>query len=82
MEQEAHDLGLEILEADIRNVPQSARLHGMRGVILAQLSEFEQAEARLNSSVRQNRIPVKRPGESASVLPCSNRADTRNRSRF
>ena len=52
MEQEAHDLGLEILGAGIRNVPQSARLHGMRGVILAQLSEFEQAEARLNSSVR------------------------------
>ena len=45
MEQEAHDLGLEILEAGIKNIPRSARLHGMRGLILAQLSQFEKAEA-------------------------------------
>ncbi len=45
MEQDAHDLGLEILEAGIRGLPRSARLHAMRGVLLAQLSEFEQAEA-------------------------------------
>ena len=45
MEQEAHDLGLEILDAGVRNIPHSARLHGMRGVILAQLSHFEKAEA-------------------------------------
>lgn len=45
MEQEAHDLGLEILDAGIRNIPRSARLHGMRGVLLAQLGNLDQAEA-------------------------------------
>lgn len=45
MQQEAHDLGLEILDADIRPIPRSARLHGMRGVLLAQVSQFEEAEA-------------------------------------
>ena len=63
MEQEAHDLGLEILEAGIRNIPHSARLHGMRGLILAQLSQFGKAEADIRardrtgpqSSARANR---------------------------
>lgn len=45
MEQEAHDLGFEILDAGIMNIPGSARLHSMRGVLLAQLSQFERAEA-------------------------------------
>ena len=45
MEQEAHDLGLEILETGIKNIPASSRLHGMRGVIYAQLSKFAEAEA-------------------------------------
>ena len=45
MEQEAHNLGLEILAAGIMNIPRSARLHGMRGILLAQLNRFEEAEA-------------------------------------
>ena len=45
MEQEAHDLGLEVLEAGIRNIPGSARLHGMRGVLYSLLSRFSEAEA-------------------------------------
>ena len=50
MEQEAHDLGLEILDVGIRNIPRSAPLHGMRGVLLAQLSRFDEAEAEFSRS--------------------------------
>ncbi len=45
MELEAHDLGLEILETGIKNIPGSARLHGMRGVLHSMLSKFDEAEA-------------------------------------
>lgn len=60
MEQEAHDLGLEILEAGIKNIPKSARLHGMRGVLLAQLSKFEEAEAEFTRATDLD--PSRAPG--------------------
>ena len=61
MEQEAHDLGLEILDAGVRNIPQSARLHGMRGVILAQLSQFDKAEAEFARATELD--PSQAPGK-------------------
>ena len=60
MEQEAHNLGLEILAAGIMNIPRSARLHGMRGILLAQLNRFEEAEAEFERATELD--PDQSPG--------------------
>ena len=65
MEQEAHDLGLEILETGIKNIPASSRLHGMRGVIYAQLSKFAEAEAEFARATELD------PGETSGRIGLS-----------
>ena len=45
MEHGSYELGLEVLTAGERNIPGSARIRSMRGVILAQLGRHEEAEA-------------------------------------
>jgi tetratricopeptide (TPR) repeat protein len=39
-----YSLGLKVLDIGLRNVPQSARLHYQRAVLLTQLDEFDQAK--------------------------------------
>jgi tetratricopeptide (TPR) repeat protein len=45
LEHDAPDLAVEVLDAGLRNLPQSSRLHAMRGVVNGQLARFAQAEA-------------------------------------
>lgn len=44
LEHDSFDLGLEIVEVGLQNVPRSARLHALRGVLHAQRGSFEQAQ--------------------------------------
>ncbi|MCW5977435.1 MAG: tetratricopeptide repeat protein [Bryobacteraceae bacterium] len=45
MEHGSYELGLEVLDAGAANLPQSSRIRAMRGVMHAQLGQFEAAEA-------------------------------------
>jgi tetratricopeptide (TPR) repeat protein len=45
LEHDAFELGREIIDIGLRNVPASARLYALRGVIHAQLGALEQAQA-------------------------------------
>jgi tetratricopeptide (TPR) repeat protein len=45
LEHDAPKLAAEVLEAGLRNLPQSSRLYAMRGVVNGQLARFAQAEA-------------------------------------
>ncbi len=48
----AYDLGLEILAVGARNIPQSAAVRAMQGVIHAQLGHYEEAEAAFTEASR------------------------------
>jgi tetratricopeptide (TPR) repeat protein len=52
IEHENFDLGLEIVDIGLQQVPGSARLHLQRGVLLAMKSLLDQAEAAFESAAR------------------------------
>lgn len=45
LELDSFELGFEIVEVGLQNVPRSARLHALRGVLHAQRGNFDQAQA-------------------------------------
>lgn len=52
LKHESYELGLEIANVGLRNVPGSARLHAMRAAIRAQLGDFDGAQADFEQAAR------------------------------
>lgn len=48
MDHSAYALGIEIVEVGLKNIPDSTALLAMRGILRAQLMEFDEAEADFN----------------------------------
>jgi tetratricopeptide (TPR) repeat protein len=65
LEHDAFELGREIIDIGLRNVPTSARLYALRGVIHAQLGALEQAQADFE------RVAQMEPHEPAAVAGLS-----------
>lgn len=68
LEHEAFDLALEIANVGLQNVPDSARLYTMRGVVHAQLGKAEDAEADFQRAAQlEPERPVGRVGQSLAL---------------
>jgi tetratricopeptide (TPR) repeat protein len=52
LEHSSFDLGLEILEIGLKNIPRSSSLHAMKGVLYGRLARFEEAEAEFAQASR------------------------------
>jgi tetratricopeptide (TPR) repeat protein len=52
LKRESYDLALEIIEVGLRHVPHSAALHGMRGVVHAQLGDLARATENFEAASR------------------------------
>jgi tetratricopeptide (TPR) repeat protein len=68
LEREAYDLALEIASVGVQNVPDSARLYTMRGVVHAQLGHSEEAETDFQRAGQlEPERPVGRVGQSLAL---------------
>jgi tetratricopeptide (TPR) repeat protein len=52
LKRQSFDLALEIIEVGLRHLPRSAALHGMRGVVHAQLGDFARATGDFDAASR------------------------------
>jgi tetratricopeptide (TPR) repeat protein len=52
LKRQSFDLALEIIEVGLRHLPHSATLHGMRGVVHAQLGDFSRATGDFDAASR------------------------------
>ncbi|MFQ5968153.1 MAG: tetratricopeptide repeat protein [Acidimicrobiia bacterium] len=65
MEHSSYDLGLEVTEIGVKNLPDSSSILTMHGILLAQLGFYEKAEAAFEQAAFLD------PGEQAATLSLS-----------
>ena len=66
LEHGAYDLGLEVLDAGVKNLHESAAIRAMQGVIQAQLGRFAEAEAAFEHAARLD--PAARSAQIGRML--------------